>query len=73
MDAQTILTVWLLVQWPIGIYRNIKLAGLEGKPDCQKIGEQILYESVYQSAAVIGTNIKFVGMFACLYFGGFYN
>jgi uncharacterized membrane protein len=61
MDAQAILTVWLLIQLPVGLCRNVRLCKLENKTERQLMGGQI------------GTTFRFVGMFACLYFGGFYN
>lgn len=61
MTAQAILTIWLLMQLPAGMYRNVKYSNLKGETEMQLIGGQI------------GVAFKFAGMFACLYFGGFYD
>lgn len=61
MSYQTFLTVWLIIQMVVSICRQPKVCKLEGKNDYQLIG------------ALAGATMKYLGMFFCLYMGGFYE
>ena len=61
MPFNTILTIWLLIQLFMQLYRNVKMCRLENKNDSVMLGGQF------------GIISKFIGMFACLYYGGFYG
>lgn len=61
MTVQIFLTAWLIVQMVFGTLRAVEFARLKKLDENKVIGN------------AIGTVFKFVGIFACLYFGGFYN
>ncbi len=60
MTWQVFLTGWLVVQLIVGCAAQPKVAKVLGKTDAQLMG------------AIAGTAIKIIGIFICLWFGGFY-
>lgn len=61
MNYQILLTVWLVLQMVVGVCSQPKLNKLKGETDLQLKG------------AIAGVTLKFVGIFLCLYMGGFYS
>ena len=61
MNWQIFLTVWLVVQLVVGVCSQPKLNKLKNQT------EGLLKGSIG------GVALKFVGMFLCLYMGGFYG
>ena len=61
MTIQIFLTLWLLLQMYVGTKRNVEYMRLKQRSENKVI------------IMAIGTVLRFVGIFACLYFGGWYN
>lgn len=61
MNWQIILTVWLVVQMVVGVCSQPKLNKLKNETEYQLIG------------SIAGVILRFVGIFICLYMGGFYT
>lgn len=61
MNWQLFLSVWLFVQMVVGTVRSVRYARLRNEK------ENIVI------ASAVGSVIKIMGMYACLYFGGFYS
>ncbi len=60
MNWQVFLTVWLIIQMVVGVCSQPKLNKLKNETDMQLKG------------SIAGVTMKFVGIFICLYMGGFY-
>ena len=61
MNWQIFLTCWMLVQLIGSTIKAVSDNERDNKTKHQLMG------------ALAGTIVKFIGMFACLYFGGFYS
>ena len=61
MNYQLILTIWLILQMVVSLSSQPKLNKLKSETPAQLNG------------SIAGTALKFVGMFLCLYLGGFYS
>lgn len=61
MNWQVFLTVWLLIQMVASTASQPKVSRLKGHNDGQLV------------SSIAGNIMKFIGIFTCLYFGGFYS
>ena len=61
MNYQIILTVYLIIQLVAGLGMQPKLSRLRKHTDGMLVG------------ALIGTTLKYITIFVCLYMGGFYG